>query len=248
MNNEYSRRDFLAMASVPAAIWAKRPLHHPKEISLDGATFDIIRNKGAARRYLLIHGDEETARQVLTGHIESHRGTAFLIRNHTRDVEIDGGKLDPNRMFSRPGAEANLRKLNPDWTEAQLTEALDLLDQGRGRLLDALFPPDNGLLLALHNNTEGYSVEDEIELSDTRSMAEPNNPHAFFLCTDPDDYKIMAKSPYNVVQEKFVRASDDGSLSRRAAASYIRYVNLEVRMGETARQKEMLDWAEKHLP
>lgn len=248
MNREYSRRDFLAMASVPGAIWARRPFHHPKEISLAGATFDIVRNKSAARRYLLIHGDEETARQVLTSHIQSHRGTAFLIRNHTREVEIDGGKLDPNRMFSRPGAEANLRHLNPNWTDDQVNEALDLLDQGRNALLDALFPPANGLLLALHNNSQGYSVEAEFELDEIRSMQQPANPRAFFLCTDPDDFKILAKSPYNVVQEKFVRAPDDGSLSRRAAASYIRYVNLEVQMGDAAHQQEMLDWAEKHLP
>lgn len=248
MNQDYSRRDFLAMASVPAAIWSKRPFRHPKEISLAGATFEIIRNKTAPRHYLLIHGNEETAREVLTHHLQTHRGTGFVIRNHTREVEINGGKLDPNRMFSRPGAEANLRKLNPSWTDAQITEALDLLDQGRNAMLDALFPPDNGLLLALHNNGDGYSVTDEVELSEIRSMPQPDNPHAFFLCSDPADYKIMTQSPYNVVQEKFVRAPDDGSLSRRAAASYIRYVNLEVKLGDAARQREMLDWADSHLP
>lgn len=52
---------------------------------------------------------------MLTRHILAHEGIAYLIENHTRDVAIEGGKLDPNRMFSRVGAEANLKRLNRDW-------------------------------------------------------------------------------------------------------------------------------------
>ena len=41
--------------------------------------------------------------------------------------------------------------------------------------------------------------------------------------------------------------TDDGSLSRLAAARGRRYVNLEVGLGQTDRQKEMLDWLEWNL-
>jgi len=41
--------------------------------------------------------------------------------------------------------------------------------------------------------------------------------------------------------------SDDGSLSRLAAARGLRYVNLEVGIGHSGRQKEMLDWLEWSL-
>jgi hypothetical protein len=41
---------------------------------------------------------------------------------------------------------------------------------------------------------------------------------------------------------------DDGSLSRLAARRGARYVNIEVRLGESAAQREMLMWVEQNLP
>jgi hypothetical protein len=149
-------------------------------------------------------------------------------------------------MFSRYGAAANLRSLNPTWSRAEVDEALDELDGGREKLLHTILPPDDGLLVALHNNT-GYSVLSEKPIAERMSLKEPGNPHAFFLCTKAADYEVLAKSPYNVVLEQYVRAPDDGSLSRRAAARGVRYVNLEVRLGEADRQRQMLDWLEAHL-
>jgi hypothetical protein len=241
-----TRRDFLAF-SFSGTLFGWLPWRKPKQIALAGAHFQIIRKGHSKRRYLVIHGDEESARQVLMEHMETHAGIAFIIETHTRNIEIAGGQLDPNRMFSRVGAEANLKKLNPGWTQEQVEAALVILDAGRERLLHAFFPPDRGLIVALHNNGD-YSVNDELDLAEQRSIKEPDNPHAFFLCTDPGDYQIMATSPYNVVLEHTVRAPDDGSLSRRAAARNVRYMNLEVKRGDAARQREMLGWAESHLP
>src|ERR1035437_3580963 len=65
------------------------------------------------RRYLRIHGNEETARQVLERHMETHEGIAYVIESRTRVVAVESLKLDPNRLFSRVGAEANLNLLNP---------------------------------------------------------------------------------------------------------------------------------------
>jgi hypothetical protein len=149
-------------------------------------------------------------------------------------------------MFSRYGAAASLRSLNPAWSRAEVDQALDALDGGREKLLHTMLPPDDGLLVALHNNT-GYSVLSEKPIAERMSLKEPANPHAFFLCTNAADYEVLAKSPYNVVLEQYVRAPDDGSLSRRAAARGVRYVNLEVRLGEADRQRQMLDWLEAHL-
>jgi hypothetical protein len=240
---ECSRREFLAYGSILG--WL--PFFRPRHIRLAGANFQIIRNGGSKRRYLLIHGDEETARAVLTRHIEAHQGIAYVIQNHTRTVAIDSGKLDPNRMFSRVGAEANLRTLNPDWAPERIQSALALLDRGREKLVRALFPPAGGLVIALHNNAEGYSVADEEPISDAKSIREPANPHAFYLCTDPDDFRILSASAYNVVLQQHGPKEDDGSLSRLAAARGIRYVNLEVATGHSGRQKEMLAWLEWSL-
>jgi len=238
-----SRREFLAYGS--AFGWI--PFFRPKYISLAGARYRIIRHGHSPRRYLLIHGNEETARDVLTRHIETHHGIAYITQNHTRTVPIESGQIDPNRMFSRIGAERNLKSLNPDWPPERLAAALRVLDKGRGELLRALFPPPRGLLVALHNNVD-YSVNDEIANSDATSIREPTNPHAFFLCTDPADYQILVKSGYNVVLQQKAPAEDDGSLSRLAAARGARYVNLEVAAGNFSRQEEMLDWLDWVLP
>lgn len=234
-----SRREFLAFG------WL--PFLQPRYISLAGARFKIVRNGRSKRRYLLIHGNEETARAVLIHHMEIHEGIGYLVENHSREVTVDSAKLDPNRMFSRVGAEANLKRLNPELTPDRLQAALRTLDHGRERLVRTLLPPAGGLLVALHNNSEGYSVKDEVEISDETSLREPGNPHNFFLCTDPKDFAVLKTSPYNVVLQQRAPKEDDGSLSRLAAARGVRYVNLEVGLGHRDRQQEMLRWLEWNL-
>ena len=235
-----SRREVLAFG------WF--PLLAPRHIALAGARFRILRTGRSKRRYLRIHGDEETARLVLERHMQTHDGIAYIVESRTRSVAVDGLKLDPNRMFSRVGAEASLQRLNRDATPAQVAHALHVLDHGREKLVRALTPPKGGLTVALHNNARGYSVESEVGISDETSLRQPAEPHAFFLCTDPRDYAVLKTSPYNVVLQQKAPPTDDGSLSRLAAARGWRYVNLEVLIGEAERQREMLNWLEWHVP
>ena len=183
---DWSRREFLAFG------WL--PFFRPRHVSLAGARFRILRNGRSKRRYLLIHGNEETARAVLTRHMETHEGIAYVIENHTRTVSIDAGQIDPNRMFSRVGAEASLTSLNPEWKPDHIQAALAVLDRGREKLVRELLPPPGGVTIAMHNNSEGYSVADEQPISDAVSLREPANPHAFYLCTSADDFKVLATS------------------------------------------------------
>ena len=243
MSPQVSRREFLAYASLLGWI----PFLRPHHVSLAGARFRIHRNGHSKRRYLFIHGNEETARQVLLYHIRTHEGIAFEIEGHTRNIAVGGGSVDPNRMFSHVGAEASLRRLNPEWGAERIAAALRVLDAGREKLVRAFFPPPGGLIVALHNNSQGYSVENEEADSDAGSLREPDNPHAFFLCTSPEDFRVLATSPYNVVLQNKAPKTDDGSLSRLAAARGVRYVNLEVALGRVDRQKEMLNWVDWNL-
>jgi len=235
-----SRRDVLALA------WL--PFFRPKHVALAGARFRIVRNGRSKRRYLVIHGNEETARTVLLRFMESHQGIAYVVEGHTRNVQVEGLLIDPNRMFSRVGAEASLRRLNQAAGEPVVRRALDALDRGREKLVRALTPPQGGLTFALHNNSESYSVESEIPISDRTSIKEPGNPHAFFLCTHPADFDVLASSPYNAVLQQKAAPADDGSLSRLAARRGFRYVNLEVALGQRDRQQEMVSWVEWNLP
>jgi len=132
--------------------------HNPEVVLLAGIEFKRLSNQASRRRYLRIHGNEETARQALTEHMRTRAGIAYLVTNKERNVPIAGGRIDPNRLFSREGADASLRRLNPDWTPIEITKALDWLDSERPNLLAALLPPGGELLFAVHNNSQGYSV------------------------------------------------------------------------------------------
>lgn len=222
-------------------------IFRPSHFALMGVPFFIVRNGGSNRRYLHIHGDEPTAREVLREHMKSHKGTAYLVDNSERTVAGGSGRLDPNRMFSREGAEKNLRTLNPAMSDAERNGILARLDRDRPKLLNHLFPPRGGLLVALHNN-RGYSMRDELEISDEKAINAPENMHEFFLATDPADFRILARSPYNAVLQKEGPKDDDGSLSRLTARRGVRYVNLECGLGKAAEQKTMLEWAVSRLP
>ncbi|HZR03923.1 MAG TPA: hypothetical protein VFA81_12205 [Burkholderiales bacterium] len=240
MVSKLNRREFL-LGSFPF-FWRKRPFE-----TLDGIRFQVIRKDKSLHHYLLIHGNEETAREVLVTHMHQAKGIAYLVTGHERNVTIASGQLDPNRMFSREGAEKSLRSLNPDWSPERLHKALHKLDHGRAKLVSRLFPPPDGRLVALHNNSQGYSVKDEVPSSDALSLKDADHPHEFFLCTDAGDFAILATSPYNVVFQRKMPNEDDGSLSRLAARRGVRYINLEVTLGEKAKQVEMLGWLEAHL-
>lgn len=239
----YTRREF-------HLAWAAAFVPRTRHKTLAGVRFEVIRNgRSKNRAYLLIHGNEQTAREVLREHMKTHQGTAHLVAQDTRMVTVGaGGKLDPNRLFSRAGAERNLKRFNQGWSEAAVGRELKRLDKQRGKLIQALLPPRGGILITLHNNSEGYSVKDEIAISNATSIRKPDEPHEFFLATTKSDFEILAKSPYNVVLQSEASGEDDGSLSRLMGSRGVRYVNLEVELGKRAMQQEMLDWLEANLP
>lgn len=222
--------------------------HHQQLVLLCSIPFTRIEHGRSARRFYRPHGDEETARIALEKTLETAPGAALISTAKTRHVDFAGGRLDPNRMFSRVGAEANLRQLNPSWTAQQLTEALDQLDAGREQLVKALLPPQGGLLVAVHNNGPRYSVEIELPLSSASSLPRRAEPREFFLATSPADYARLAQGPYNAVLQDRPSGEDDGSLSRLCAARSVRYVNLEVAHSRLDIQVEMLAYLLKTLP
>ena len=224
------------------------PWFHRAESKLADIRFRVIRKGRSGRRYLLIHGDEETARKVLTDHMDSNRGIAHLVAGATRNVPWNGGELDPNRLFSDIGADRNLRTLNPSWSDEQVYRALAKLDRKRHELINAVKPDNGDVLIAVHNNGPGYSVSDEVPISDRTALNDAEHPHEFCLCTDPSDFERLAKGSYNVVLQNAAPPGDDGSLSRLAARSGFRYVNIEASRGQYDRQRAILEWVEQTLP
>jgi hypothetical protein len=144
------------------------------------------------------------------------------------------------------GAEKSIMALNPGIDAAKRDAALAFLDRERGKLIKRLTPGRGSRLFALHNNRD-YSVKDEVEASDRTSLKQPERPREFFLCTEPRDFDMLAKSPFNVVLQTKPEP-DDGSLSRLAARLGFRYINLECAIGSYEDQMERIRWLEDRLP
>ena len=161
-HNSMQRRAFLIG-------WLPGFFHRKPLETLSGVEFRVIRYAHSPRRYLVIHGDEDTARDVLSTYMYDHDGVAYIVTGKTRNVAMQGLQIDPNRMFSREGAERSLHALNPNANPEQVIAVLNFLDKERGKLLKDLIPHKSSRLFAMHNNRD-YSVQDEIAASDQTSI------------------------------------------------------------------------------
>jgi len=180
--------------------------------------------------------------------MKTFHGRALLVDNPTRVIQAGRLTFDPNRMFTEVGLERNLVRLNPQASVEERRRVHKMVGNDREKLLRALTPPSNGLLTVVHNNSRGYSVKDEVEISNDFSIPAPGEPNDFMLCTVASDFAILKRSSFNVVLQNEAKGDDDGSLSRLAAARRIRYVNIEAARGRDAAQRAMLEWVETHLP
>lgn len=229
-----------------ALIFGFPGLFRKPDLETCGVRFRVMRYGHGPRRFIMIHGNEDTARDVLSTYMVDHEGTGFIVKNKDRNVEIQGLKIDPNRMFSRAGAEKSIQNLNPGIAPEKYAGVLSFLDKDREKLLKELIPAKGSRLFALHNNRD-YSVQDEIAASDQTSIRQPDTPRNFFLCTSPADYDVLKQSPFNVVLQS-KPDPDDGSLSRLAAKRGFRYINLECAIGDYEGQYQRVRWLEDRLP
>ena len=217
------------------------------ELSYCGIDFQVKKNGFSDVSYILIHGDEETARMLLSEHIKKNKGKAFFIKSKEREVVLGPTKVDPNRIFSRTGARKALKKFKPHWDHKELTKLLEKLDESRNIFLFNIFPSEGGLLIVLHNNFRGYSVKDELANSQLHSIKKDKNPRDFIICTDLKDYQKLKKGPYNVVLQNIIDEDNNGSLSWPALENGVRYVNIETRLGWLSQQRKMLKFVESSL-
>ena len=216
-------------------------------VKIGGIKFKVVKKGNSDRKYIWFHGDEKTAKMALDHHMKTNEGTAYYIQNELREVNLYGGLIEPNRIFSSDGMKQAIQKYNPQWSVSKKKKILAIYDQGRSTFLNEIFPKNGEILIAIHNNFRGYNVNKEIKRSDSISIKIDQDPRDFFLCTNRTDFELLAKSPYNVVlQEKWI-PENDGSLSWAAILHDVRYVLLETRLGWLNKQKEMLNYLHKNL-
>ena len=225
-------------------------MNNPPHLELDVsiAKFKVIKNGNSNRKFIWLHGDEKTAKMALEYHIKRYPGTAYLIENDSREINIRDGIIDPNRIFSKAGAKKNLNKYNPYWSRNKKKTVLDSISSARTILFKELFSDQESIVISLHNNYKGYNIRSEINNSDEISIKKNQNPRDFFLCTNENDYNILAKSPFNAVLQKSTPSTDDGSLSWAALGKKTRYINIETRLGWLSVQKKMLKYLEENIP
>lgn len=218
----------------------------PKSLQMAGIGFDVIGHGRSKHRYLHIHGNESTARDVLREHMKSFKGQAFLVQSDKRMVPVGECVIDPNRMYTAVGARKSLERWNKDKTPTQFDAAMALLARDREQFVKAVSPPKGGRLVAMHNNSEGYSMLEELAISDKVHQPKKVEPHEFMLATNEEDFERLARGAFNVVLQKTVK-EDDGRFSVLAAGKGIRYVNIEAAIGNAAGQRAMLEFLEKAL-
>jgi hypothetical protein len=239
-----NRRSFLAgFLGFPWFPFLRKP-----EKRIAGIRFRIYRRGESARRWIHVHGNEVTARQTMEEHLHTQAGVALGVLNDQRNVRIGNLAIDPNRFFSRVGAEASLRRLNTNAVDAEIKAVLDRLDKDREKFVASFLPPAGGILIALHNNGPTYSVHDETPISDEMALNDPEHPRDFLLTTSKSDFALLRNSPWNVVLQDLAPKDDDGSLSRLCQRIQVRYVNIEAAAGNLNKQRDMLIWTTQHLP
>ena len=216
-------------------------------ISFGDISFDIRYKQDSNRHYIWIHGDEKTAKMAIINHLKFYSGKGVFINSENREVDYLDTKIDPNRIFSRSGSFRTLKKFKPEWAPGTLKPALDRLDSQREKFLKKLFPDSLGLLIAVHNNSRGYSVKDELEFSTKVSLNSKQSSKDFIICTNEGDFEKLAVGPYNVVLQDQIPDKDNGSLSWAALRHGVRYINVETRLGWRTKQEKMLEYIVKSL-
>ena len=150
--------------------------------------------------------------------------------------------FDPNRIFSLVGIKNTLLKLNPYVKSIPLE-----VEEGIQRFSDSLlsiFLQDlgSGYLVAIHNNTNNnFSVRSYINSKNATATYVNSNEDIdnFFIVNTISDFEYFKSINRNVVCQN-EEGLDDGSLSIYCTKNNIRYINIEVEMGNVKKHREMI--------
>lgn len=231
-------QQFKSQPDITLEIWAKTPL--PCNVY-----------------WLAVHENEKVANAYVANRVLKSGGLLAVLRQRgERHVYLnyDGEsyRVDPNRVFTKPGAAATLLKLNEALkADSAAHKALtDLaLKLGAFMLEPMARFEKTPSIIALHNNTRGYdddgndgegtvSIQRYLKklqggsgfIAEVHVNPEHDEDDLFFI-TDRSDYEQMKKDNWNILlQHKQVATDpdeDDGSLSVFSEMKGWRYINIE---------------------
>lgn len=185
------------------------------------------------KTFVALHANERTAGQAVAG-----LGGKFIkLLNNGRNVSFKlGGKsysFDPNRIFTETGR----RKTLEPYSSAASAEVK--------RLADTITSQLSGLIVGLHNNSDGgrYSISSYATGGNLASESRKLNslkgvdPDNFVLTTVSGYYQKAVQKGYNAVLLK--KGPDDGSLSYYCLQKGRSYLNIEAQPNAGGLQRAM---------
>lgn len=194
-----------------------------------------------------LHRNENTAFPVVREILAKEPGRFIGIRTPgERRLNLKGGSrafsIDPNRLFSRAGIEADLRKFS--FFKEEIAREIETFAAGYVKRT-GLAP--GRVVIAVHNNTDGgYSLEsyrkggaEEAAAAEVHRV-EAIDPDDFMLVTHPRHFTALKEAGFNVILQDNAGAPDDGSLSVYCGRQGIEYINVEAEFGSREEQERML--------
>ena len=203
---------------------------------------------GTNRHIVIInlHDDETTSVEAAKNILQDIGGLLIKIDNkNQRLVSFILNKkeytFDPNRIFSKKGIIATLKK-NKAYSDLALKKV-----QAFASFILKKIPGTTTTLIAVHNNDDGrlsiHSYQkggDKVKDVKKINIGLSEDPDNFYFTTDKDIFKRLAPLDYNVILQENKKANDDGSLSIYYGRRNMSYVNVEVTQGQAKRQSQMI--------
>ncbi len=194
-----------------------------------------------------LHDNENTAAAVAREYISQHGGRLVELRHgRGRYIIIRRGtsraKFDPNRMFSPGGLRKTLNHF------ADLSEANVSVGSAFSKsVLELIELPAHGIVVALHNNTDGKLTIDDFKPggwygldTETVHISNRQDHDDFFFTNHQPIYEALAGLNYNVAL-MVPHPPDRGGLGAYVQMHSGIYVNVEAQHGHKKQQRKMLD-------
>jgi len=201
------------------------------------------------------HEDEHVVNDYLVSRLKQLGGLFVILRQdgeRNLKFQIQGQTVlvDPNRIFTPLGVKDSVETLNPDLKDPEVLKEAEALAYKIGLFILKSFGPltSDTVLVAIHNNTQGYEDDGKGGLgtiSMKRYQKKLNNNAKYikklhhgmgdeddlFFINYPPYFEEMRKAGWNIVlqhpQVATLEDEDDGSLSVYAEKIGCRYINLE---------------------
>ena len=219
------------------------------------------------------HENERVVNGYLAEKIAASKGRFVILRqNGERHLKIAVGdthfEVDPNRIFSKRGAANSLLRLNSQLKKGSRIYRKALkrsLALGRFILKQAGPRGKHKTIVAIHNNTDGYSGDGKggkgtISIHRYRKKLEAGARYIkeihqgtadeddLFFITSPKHMEVMKKTGWHVLlqhpQVATIKDEDDGSLSVLSEKKGWPYINIEAQRDpdHLEEQKQMVDF------